>query len=76
VLTANTPIIDPRGAEPVEFRGRVPAGAIVVPGSRRREFAAGDYGLPCGLIIGERSAATDDKVALNDLLRDHGSSLG
>jgi 2,3,4,5-tetrahydropyridine-2-carboxylate N-succinyltransferase len=76
VLTANTPIIDPRGAEPIEFRGRVPAGAIVVPGSRRREFAAGEYGLPCGLIIGERSAATDDKVALNDLLRDHGSSLG
>ena len=76
VLTANTPVIDPRGGEPVEYRGMVPAGAIVVPGSRPRAFPAGDYGMPCGLIIGERSAATDDKVALNELLRDHGSSTG
>ena len=68
-------MIDPRGAEPLEYRGRVPAGAIVVPGSRAREFPAGTYGMPCGLIIGERTAATDDKVALNDLLRDFGSSL-
>ena len=76
VLTGNTPVIDPRGAEPVEYRGRVPAGAIVVPGSRPRDFPAGHYAMPCGLIIGERSGATDDKVALNDLLRDAGSSLG
>jgi 2,3,4,5-tetrahydropyridine-2,6-dicarboxylate N-succinyltransferase len=76
VLTANTPVIDPRGPEPVEVRGRVPARAIVVPGTRQRAFAAGSYGLPCGLIIGERSEATDDKVALNELLRDAGSSMG
>ncbi len=76
VLTANTPVIDPRGEEPVEYRGRVPAGAIVIPGSRAREFAAGHYGMPCGLIIGERSGSTDDKVGLNDLLRDFGSSMG
>jgi len=76
VLTANTPVIDPRGAKPVEFRGRVPAGAIVVPGTRPRGFPAGTYGLPCGLIIGERTEATDDKVALNELLRDAGSSMG
>ena len=75
VLTGNTPVIDPRGDDPVEYRGRVPAGAIVVPGSRPRRFAAGEYGMPCGLIIGERTGATDDKVALNDLLRDAGSSL-
>jgi 2,3,4,5-tetrahydropyridine-2-carboxylate N-succinyltransferase len=75
VLTGNTPLIDPRGAEALEYRGRVPAGAIVVPGSRAREFPAGTYGMPCGLIIGDRTAATDDKVALNDLLRDFGSSL-
>jgi 2,3,4,5-tetrahydropyridine-2-carboxylate N-succinyltransferase len=76
VLTANTPVIDPRGPEPVEVRGRVPAGAIVVPGSRPRAFPAGSYGMPCGLIIGERTDATDDKVALNELLRDAGSSMG
>jgi 2,3,4,5-tetrahydropyridine-2-carboxylate N-succinyltransferase len=76
VLTGNTPVIDPRGTEPIDYRGRVPAGAIVVPGSRPRTFPAGDYGMPCGLIIGERTGATDDKVALNELLRDAGSSLG
>jgi len=76
VLTANTPVIDPRGAEPVERRGSVPAGAIVVPGSRSKEFPAGTYGMPCGLIIGERTEATDDKVALNELLREAGSSMG
>ena len=63
-------MIDPRGAEPVEHRGSVPAGAIVVPGSRAKEFPAGTYGMPCGLIIGDRTEATDDKVALNDLLRE------
>jgi 2,3,4,5-tetrahydropyridine-2-carboxylate N-succinyltransferase len=76
VLTGNTPVIDPRGSEPLEHRGRVPAGAIVVPGSRPRDFPAGPYGMACGLIIGERTGATDDKVALNDLLRDFGSSMG
>jgi 2,3,4,5-tetrahydropyridine-2,6-dicarboxylate N-succinyltransferase len=76
VLTGNTPVIDVTGDEAVEHRGRVPAGAIVVPGSRSRPFPAGAYGLPCGLIIGHRTEATDDKVRLNDLLREHGSSLG
>ena len=76
VLTANTPVIDPRGDEPVEHRGSVPAGAIVVPGSRAKEFPAGTYGMPCGLIIGDRTEATDDKVALNELLREAGSSMG
>jgi 2,3,4,5-tetrahydropyridine-2,6-dicarboxylate N-succinyltransferase len=46
-----------------------------VPGSRSREFPAGSFGLPCGLIIGYRTEATDDKVKLNGLLREHGSSL-
>jgi 2,3,4,5-tetrahydropyridine-2,6-dicarboxylate N-succinyltransferase len=75
VLTGNTPVIDVTGAEAVEHRGRVPDGAIVVPGSRPREFPAGHFGLPCGLIIGYRTPATDDKVRLNELLRDFGSSM-
>ena len=75
VLTGNTPVIDPRGPEPVEHRGRVPAGAIVVPGTRPRSFPAGEYAMPCGLVIGERSEATDDKIGLNELLRDAGSSM-
>ncbi|MEX0983681.1 MAG: 2,3,4,5-tetrahydropyridine-2,6-dicarboxylate N-succinyltransferase [Actinomycetota bacterium] len=76
VITGNTPVIDVTGAEAVEHRGRVPAGAIVIPGNRAKEFAAGHFGLPCGLIIGYRSEATEDKVRLNELLRDFGSSMG
>jgi 2,3,4,5-tetrahydropyridine-2-carboxylate N-succinyltransferase len=76
VLTGNTPVIDVTGAEAVEHRGRVPARAIVIPGNRPREFDAGHFGLPCGLIIGYRSEATESKVQLNDLLRDYGSSMG
>ena len=75
VLTGNTPVLDVTGAQVVEQRGSVPAGAIVVPGSRPREFPGGRFGLPCGLIIGHRTEATDDKVRLNALLREHGSSL-
>jgi 2,3,4,5-tetrahydropyridine-2-carboxylate N-succinyltransferase len=75
VLTASTPVIDVTGSSPVEHRGRVPARAIVIPGSRPREFPAGTYGLPCGLIIGYRTPGTDDKVRLNDLLREHGVAM-
>src|SRR5437660_1734588 len=59
VLTASTPIVDVTGAEPVEHRGRVPAGALVIPGTRAKRFAAGEYGTPVALIIGRRSAASD-----------------
>jgi 2,3,4,5-tetrahydropyridine-2-carboxylate N-succinyltransferase len=72
VLTANTPIIDVTGSEPVEHRGRVPAGSIVVPGTRPKEFPAGTYQLSCALIIGQRSARTDEKTALNEYLRELG----
>jgi 2,3,4,5-tetrahydropyridine-2,6-dicarboxylate N-succinyltransferase len=76
VLTGNTPVIDVTGSEAVEHRGAVPPRAIVIPGNRAREFEAGHFGLPCGLIIGYRSEATESKVQLNELLRDFGSSMG
>jgi 2,3,4,5-tetrahydropyridine-2-carboxylate N-succinyltransferase len=76
VLTASTPIVDVTGAEPVEHRGRVPAGAVVIPGTRPKRFPAGEYGTPVALIIGRRSPATDLKVSLNDALREHGLSAG
>ena len=76
ILTGNTPVIDVTGDEPVERRGEVPAGAIVVPGSRARDFPAGGYGLPAGLIIGYRTEATESKLQLNELLREFGSSVG
>ncbi len=71
VLTASVPIIDVTGPEPVEHRGRVPARSVVIPGTRPRTFPAGEYRIPCALIIGRRSAATDTKVSLNDALREH-----
>jgi 2,3,4,5-tetrahydropyridine-2-carboxylate N-succinyltransferase len=76
IVTGNTPVIDVTGVEPVEYRGEVPSGAIVVPGSRPKEFAAGAYGLPAGLIIGYRTEATESKLQLNELLREFGSSVG
>jgi 2,3,4,5-tetrahydropyridine-2-carboxylate N-succinyltransferase len=76
ILTGNTPVIDVTGDAPVEHRGSVPAGAIVVPGSRPRDFPAGSFGLAAGLIIGYRSEATDSKLQLNDMLREFGSSVG
>lgn len=68
-ITGSTPIIDVTGSEPVEIRGRVPANAVVVPGTRPKEFPAGTYNVQCALIIGSRSASTDSKTSLNDALR-------
>ncbi|MFL5965646.1 MAG: 2,3,4,5-tetrahydropyridine-2,6-dicarboxylate N-succinyltransferase [Gaiellaceae bacterium] len=71
-LTATVPIIDVTRDEAVEHRGVVPPRAVVVPGTRPREFPAGTYHLACALIIGWRSEATELKVSLNDALREHG----
>jgi 2,3,4,5-tetrahydropyridine-2-carboxylate N-succinyltransferase len=71
VITGSTPVIDVRGSEPVEHRGYVPPRSVVIPGTRRKEFPAGTYGLPAALIVGERSASTDLKTSLNDALRTH-----
>jgi 2,3,4,5-tetrahydropyridine-2-carboxylate N-succinyltransferase len=70
VLTASTAVLDVSGAEVVEHRGRVPARSVVIPGIRPKKFPAGEFGIPCALIIGKRSEATDRKVSLNDALRD------
>jgi 2,3,4,5-tetrahydropyridine-2-carboxylate N-succinyltransferase len=73
-LTASVPIIDVTGEEPHEHRGEVPPRAIVVPGTRPKDFPAGTYHLSCALIVGWRSEATDLKVSLNEALRAHGIS--
>jgi 2,3,4,5-tetrahydropyridine-2,6-dicarboxylate N-succinyltransferase len=70
VLNASIPIIDVRGTEPVEYRGEVPPRAVVLPGTRPKEFPAGTFQLACALIVGERSASTDLKTSLNDVLRE------
>lgn len=70
VLTASTAIIDVTGESAVEMRGRVPARSVVIPGTRPKKFPAGEYGVPCALIIGRRTESTDRKVSLNAALRD------
>lgn len=70
VLTASTPIVDVRGAEPVFSKGAIPARAVVIPGTLPKRFPAGEFGTPCALIIGERSASTDLKTSLNAALRE------
>ncbi len=70
-LTASVPVIDVTGSEPVEHRGYVPPRAVVVPGTRPREFPAGTYQLACALVIGWRNDATDRKTSLNDVLREY-----
>ena len=70
VLSASIPIIDVTGPEPVEHRGYVPPRSVVLPGTRPKDYPAGRYELPCALIVGERSASTDLKTSLNDVLRE------
>jgi 2,3,4,5-tetrahydropyridine-2-carboxylate N-succinyltransferase len=72
VLTSSMPILDVTGPEVVEHRGRVPARSVVIPGSRLKRFPAGEFGVPCALIIGTRTASTDKKTSLNTALRDFG----
>jgi 2,3,4,5-tetrahydropyridine-2,6-dicarboxylate N-succinyltransferase len=71
VLTASTKIIDVSGNTPIEYKGRVPARSVVIPGSYTKTFPAGDFQVPCALIIGQRKASTDKKTSLNDALREH-----
>jgi 2,3,4,5-tetrahydropyridine-2-carboxylate N-succinyltransferase len=70
VLSASIPVIDVTGPEPVEHRGYVPPRSVVLPGTRPKEYPAGRYDLPCALIVGSRSASTDLKTSLNDVLRE------
>jgi 2,3,4,5-tetrahydropyridine-2-carboxylate N-succinyltransferase len=70
VLSASIPIIDVTGPAPVEHRGHVPPRSVVLPGTRPKEYPAGRFDLPCALIVGERSASTDLKTSLNDVLRE------
>jgi 2,3,4,5-tetrahydropyridine-2-carboxylate N-succinyltransferase len=71
VLTKSTKIIDVTGLEPVEMKGYVPERSVVIPGSYTKSFPAGDFQVPCALIIGQRKASTDLKTSLNDALREH-----
>ncbi|WP_312510172.1 2,3,4,5-tetrahydropyridine-2,6-dicarboxylate N-succinyltransferase [Chryseobacterium culicis] len=71
VLTASTKIIDVTGDTPVEIKGRVPARSVVIPGNYTKQYPAGEYQVPCALIIGQRKESTDKKTSLNDALREN-----
>ena len=71
VLTMSTKIIDVTGDTPIEMKGIVPARSVVIPGSYVKKFAAGEYNVPCALIIGKRKESTNKKTSLNDALREY-----
>ena len=75
VLTQSTRIIDVTGAEPVTYKGRVPARSVVIPGTYPKQFPAGTYQVACALIIGQRQESTNKKVSLNSALREYGVSV-
>lgn len=71
VLTASSPIVDVRGSEPLTTKGRIPARAVVIPGTLSKHFPAGEFGTPCALIVGTRNESTDLKTSLNTALREY-----
>jgi len=71
VLTASSKIIDVTGREPVEHKGYVPERSVVIPGSYVKKFPAGEFNVPCAMIIGKRKASTDKKTSLNAALREN-----
>ncbi|WP_027421166.1 2,3,4,5-tetrahydropyridine-2,6-dicarboxylate N-succinyltransferase [Crocinitomix catalasitica] len=71
VLTMSTKIIDVTGDEPVEIKGYVPKRSVVIPGSYTKKFPAGEFQVPCALIIGKRKESTDKKTSLNNALREN-----
>ena len=75
VLTGSTKIIDVTGETPVEMKGRVPARSVVIPGSYTKKFPAGEFQVPCALIIGKRKESTDKKTSLNNALRENNVSV-
>jgi 2,3,4,5-tetrahydropyridine-2-carboxylate N-succinyltransferase len=75
VLTGSSKIIDVTGPQPVEYKNYVPERSVVIPGSYTKKFPAGDYQVPCAIIIGKRKESTDKKTSLNDALRDNGVSV-
>lgn len=75
VLTGSSKIIDVTGSAPVEYKNYVPERSVVIPGTYTKKFPAGDFQVPCALIIGKRKESTDKKTSLNDALRDNGVAV-
>jgi 2,3,4,5-tetrahydropyridine-2-carboxylate N-succinyltransferase len=75
VLTGSSKIIDVTGPKPVEYKGFVPPQSVVIPGTIPKRFPAGEFQVPCALIIGRRKESTDKKTSLNDALRENSISV-
>jgi 2,3,4,5-tetrahydropyridine-2,6-dicarboxylate N-succinyltransferase len=75
VLTMSTKIIDVTQEKPIELKGYVPERSVVIPGSYTKRFPAGEFQVPCALIIGKRKESTDLKTSLNNALREHNVSV-
>ena len=75
MLTASTKIIDVTGENPIEMKGYIPERSVVIPGSYSKKFPAGEFSVPCALIIGKRKPSTDLKTSLNEALRDFNVSV-
>ncbi|MEE4196589.1 MAG: 2,3,4,5-tetrahydropyridine-2,6-dicarboxylate N-succinyltransferase [Bacteroidales bacterium] len=71
VITGSTKIIDVSGDQPLEYKGFVPSRSVVIPGTQTKQFKAGEYQVPCALIIGKRKESTNLKTSLNDALREY-----
>ncbi|MFD2572171.1 2,3,4,5-tetrahydropyridine-2,6-dicarboxylate N-succinyltransferase [Spirosoma soli] len=74
-ITGSSKIIDVTGTKPVEYKGYVPANSVVIPGSYAKQFPAGEFHVPCAIIIGQRKSSTDLKTSLNDALRENNVSV-
>jgi 2,3,4,5-tetrahydropyridine-2,6-dicarboxylate N-succinyltransferase len=68
-ITGSSKVIDVTGDKPVEYKGYVPPRSVVIPGTYPKKFQAGEFHVPCALIIGQRKESTDLKTSLNDALR-------
>jgi 2,3,4,5-tetrahydropyridine-2,6-dicarboxylate N-succinyltransferase len=75
VITGSTKVIDVSGPEPIEYKGYVPAGSVVIPGTYNKKYPAGEYGVTAALIIGKRKESTDKKTSLNNVLREFNLSV-
>lgn len=75
IITGSSKIIDVTGTKPVEYKGFVPANSVVIPGSYAKQFPAGEYHVPCAIIIGQRKESTDLKTSLNNALRENNVSV-
>jgi len=74
ILTATTHVIDTSTGQELP-RGEAPAWSVCVNGTRSRSFPGGEFGMQCVLVLKRLPEGSGhDRLALNEILRDHGVS--